>query len=109
MVRAGGKSKLMSQVPPKPPIIPPGALRRGLIVAGIVGPILALINHGDAIFSGNLTRADALRIAATFLVPFCVSCVSSCLASQERSRHLSTTANANLNGMGLSKPSKTNG
>lgn len=99
----------MSHVPDETPIIPPGALRRALIVAGIVGPILALINHGDTIFSGNVARAGALRIAATFLVPFCVSCVSSCLAAQDQLRHPSVTAKTGLNGMELSKTSKTNG
>lgn len=60
------------------------ALRRALIVAAIVGPILALINHGDAIVSGTVDFSGFCRIALTFLVPFCVSCVSSALAASDR-------------------------
>jgi len=60
------------------------ALRRAFIVAAIVGPILALINHGEAIVSGTLDFSVFCKIALTFLVPFCVSCVSSALAASDR-------------------------
>ena len=57
--------------------------RRALIVAMIVGPILALINHGDAIMAGMLTEAAILKILITFAVPFCVSLISSLLTIRE--------------------------
>ena len=59
-------------------------LRRATIVAAIVGPILALINHGDAIVGGALTLSDMTKVCLTFLVPFSVSCVSSVLAASDR-------------------------
>ncbi len=48
----------------------------------IVGSILALINHGDAIFEGTLTRENVYQIILTFLVPYGVSTYSSVKAIQ---------------------------
>jgi len=47
-----------------------GIPRRALYVA-LVGAILNLINQGDALFSGK--PLDWLKLALTFLVPYCVS------------------------------------
>lgn len=52
----------------------------------IVGSILALINHGDAIFEGTLTRANIYQIILTFLVPYSVSTYSSVKAIQRHDR-----------------------
>ncbi|MDX8392870.1 MAG: nitrate/nitrite transporter NrtS [Mariprofundaceae bacterium] len=43
----------------------------------IVGPILALINHGDALFSGNMQMLDWLKVGLTMIVPYTVSTLSS--------------------------------
>ena len=51
----------------------PSVVRRAVKVGVIVGTILAAINHGDAILSGALTPGVALKIALTYLVPYCVS------------------------------------
>ncbi|MEM8654140.1 MAG: nitrate/nitrite transporter NrtS [Pseudomonadota bacterium] len=52
-------------------------------MAMIVGPIIALINHGDAIWTGTVTQGDLLKIGVTFFVPFCVSLTSSQLAIRQ--------------------------
>jgi hypothetical protein len=38
-----------------------------------VGAILVAINHADRFLAGSLTRADWLKMALTFLVPYAVS------------------------------------
>lgn len=55
-------------------------LRRAVIVAAVVGPVLTLINQGDALWGAaafNLHKA-----VLTFIVPFCVSMVSGLLAAR---------------------------
>ncbi|WP_298937246.1 nitrate/nitrite transporter NrtS [uncultured Ruegeria sp.] len=58
--------------------------RRAATIAVIVGPIIALINHGDALFAGVMTVTQWGKIALTFAVPYSVSTVSSVLAIKER-------------------------
>ncbi len=53
---------------------------RALKVAMVVGPILIIINHHDAILSMELHRHLYIKIALTFLVPYCVSAYSSAQA-----------------------------
>ena len=48
-------------------------VQRSLIVAAIVGSVLALINHGDAIMIGLMTPDRWLRIGLTYLVPYVVA------------------------------------
>jgi hypothetical protein len=48
-----------------------GVPRRALIVALVIGSILNFINQGDALIAGR--PLDWLKIALTFLVPYCVS------------------------------------
>jgi len=57
---------------------------RAATIALIVGVILALINHGDKLLTTGLSRGDIAKILLTFLVPYCVSTVSSVLAVRER-------------------------
>jgi len=57
---------------------------RALKVAVLVGCILALINHGDALLSGSVTLTEWIKIGLTFLVPYCVST----FASVQAIRHL---------------------
>ena len=57
-------------------------LRQALKIALIVGTLLALINHGERIFSGSLTQENILQIILTYLVPYSVSTYSSVRAIQ---------------------------
>lgn len=52
-------------------------LTRALKVALVVGSILMLINHGDVILSNGLSIKEFIKIALTYLVPYCVSTYSS--------------------------------
>ena len=44
-----------------------------LKVAVLVGTILALINHGEKIFSFSLTNKDMFKIMLSYFVPYGVS------------------------------------
>lgn len=48
-------------------------------MAAIVGTLLGLINHGDAIVAGTMGPARWIKLGVTYLVPFSVSLVSSVL------------------------------
>ena len=52
-------------------------IKRGLMYAFIVGPILTIINHGDEIISGTMPKGCILKIVLTFIVPYLVSTFSS--------------------------------
>lgn len=60
-------------------------LKRSVKISAIVGPILALLNHGDKIFYGNFQALDAIKVLLTFLVPFCVSTYASVLNELNKS------------------------
>jgi len=55
----------------------PKIVRRGLKMAVIVGSCLIAINHGDAIFRGDLPVSRLAKMALTLVVPYVVSTVSS--------------------------------
>ena len=59
-------------------------VRRAIGYAVVVGAVLILINHGDAIAAGRLDAGRALKMALTVLVPYCVSTASSVSAILER-------------------------
>ena len=61
-------------------------VRRATGVAVVVGAILVIINHGDAIARGDLTVGRWLRIALTAIVPYCVSTYSSVSALRAAQR-----------------------
>ena len=52
-------------------------VRRATVVAFIVGSILVVINHGDALVHGDVSAGRLLRIVLTVSVPYCVSTYSS--------------------------------
>lgn len=52
-------------------------VRRALICVVVVGAVLITINHGDAIFHGDITAGRLVQMGLTLLVPYCVSTVSS--------------------------------
>ena len=50
---------------------------RALKLALVVGPLLILINHWDALLSGTVTFDALLKMLLTMVVPYCVSTWSS--------------------------------
>ena len=63
--------------------------KRGLSVATLVGSILAAINHGDALLSGDASAIVWIKIVLTFVVPYCVATFSSVQAIRQRADGLS--------------------
>jgi len=55
----------------------PSVIRRGLGYAVVVGAILVAINHGEAIWAGELEPGRLFRMGLTVLVPYVVSTLSS--------------------------------
>jgi len=51
--------------------------KRSLKVGLVVGTILALINYTDRILAGQMTGVDWVKLALTYLVPYCVSTYAS--------------------------------
>ena len=51
--------------------------RRAVKMMLVVGCILALINHGDALLTGSMTTTEWMKIVLTFAVPYCVSTIAS--------------------------------
>lgn len=52
-------------------------VRRSLGYAVVVGPILIVINHADAIAAGEIDPGLLLKMGLTFLVPYLVATLSS--------------------------------
>jgi hypothetical protein len=55
-------------------------------LALVVGTILGLINHGQALFTGHLTTDQLIPMLVTYCVPFCVSMFSQAQGKRERDR-----------------------
>jgi len=55
----------------------PAVARRALGYAVVVGAVLILINHGDAIARGDISIGRMLRMVLTVTVPYMVSTASS--------------------------------
>ena len=55
----------------------PAELQRALKVAAVVGLLLALIDHGDALLAGTVTWQRWIQIGLTFLVPYGVATFAS--------------------------------
>jgi len=64
-------------------------LLRAIKYAVVVGILLLVINHGDAIVHGDLTPGRLVRMGLTVLVPFGVSAFSSIGALRGASRQSS--------------------
>ncbi len=58
-------------------------VRRALRTALLVGTILMLINHGDALVVGDVDGPRLLRIVLTFLVPYGVATYASVQALRQ--------------------------
>ncbi|WP_299612547.1 nitrate/nitrite transporter NrtS [uncultured Tateyamaria sp.] len=63
-------------------------VKRAAKIAFIVGIIIAMINHGDRITSGQMDAVAWAKCALTFLVPYSVSTYSSVMAVRERLQSL---------------------
>ena len=61
-------------------------MRRAAMIALVVGTILAIINHGDRLISGDISSEVVIKILMTYLVPYCVSTYSAVLTIRERMR-----------------------
>lgn len=61
-------------------------MRSALKVSLIVGTLLALINHGSALFNMEISIDKFFQILLTYLVPYCVSTYSAVTATQEHER-----------------------
>lgn len=61
-------------------------VRRALKVAGIVGPILTVINQYDLLLNLDFSARLGFKIALTFLVPYSVSSYSSARAYMDQER-----------------------
>ena len=48
-------------------------VRRSLMVAFVVGTILAVLNQGDILFAGSWKSALYWKVPLTYCVPFCVA------------------------------------
>ena len=57
-----------------------GVVRRALAFAVVVGSVLIVINHGDAILTGDVGPGRWLKMGLTVLVPYVVSTLSSVMA-----------------------------
>ena len=55
-------------------------VRRALLFAVTVGPLLIAINHADAILAGDVHAGRLLKMGLTLLVPYAVSTISSVMA-----------------------------
>jgi len=64
----------------------PSVVRRALLFAVVVGPILIAVNHGDALLRGELEARRWLKMGLTMLVPYLVSTVSSVAALRDAGR-----------------------
>ncbi len=62
----------------------PDIVRRALWYAVVVGAILIVINHGDALARADLGATRLIKMALTVLVPYAVSTLSSVQALQGR-------------------------
>jgi hypothetical protein len=55
----------------------PEIVRRSLRVSAVVGTAIAAINYSDRALAGTLADADWLKMAITYVVPYCVSTYAS--------------------------------
>jgi class 3 adenylate cyclase len=61
-------------------------VRRALLTSILVGSVLVLINHADALIGSGLSVGDVLPIALTYAVPYVVSTASSVAAARGQAR-----------------------
>ena len=69
-------------------------LRRAMVIACLVGTVLALVNHGDKILSGTMTWLNLGQVFVTYFVPYLVSTYSSVVAIRTQQRNAMAKRNA---------------
>jgi hypothetical protein len=67
-------------------VVYPAHLYRTVLAAVVVGTVLFLINHLDEVLSGRATATVWLKVAGTYLVPFCVSNYGILVATYRKAR-----------------------
>ncbi len=55
-----------------------------LVVALIIGSLLNLINSYNIFIEGKFTNENVIKIALTYITPFCVSLYSSIKATKQK-------------------------
>ena len=60
----------------------PVCVKRAIKVSLIVGTVLGIINHYDAIFYTGLTRTDLIQMGLTYLVPYSVATFGSAMQAR---------------------------
>lgn len=63
---------------------------RALKTAALVGTILLIINHSDALLSGKISMARAARMLLTYCVPYAVATYASVQAIRAELRKYTT-------------------
>lgn len=61
----------------------PAIVQRSIKVSLLVGSILMLINHGDALLAGELDQNRIAKILLTYIVPYLVSTQAGVAATLE--------------------------
>lgn len=64
----------------------PGVVKRALKVAAVVGTLLALINHADAVLNGTFAAKNTLQVILSYLVPYAVATYSAVGTLREADR-----------------------
>lgn len=75
------------------PALQRSVVRRSLAYAGVVGAILILINHGEAILDGDVGVNRVARMGLTALVPYVVSMLASVGAMRDERNRKATQIN----------------
>ncbi len=61
----------------------PAIVQRSIKVSLLVGSILMMINHGDALLAGDLDQTRIMKILLTYIVPYLVSTQAGVAATLE--------------------------
>lgn len=73
----------------------PTVVTRALAYALVVGAILIIINHGDALLAGNISSSRFARMGLTAVVPYFVSTFSSVGAKRSFQRRSNSDTRGN--------------
>ena len=63
-------------------ICKPQIVRQALLAAGVVGTLLVLLNQGDVLLSGHVTKRVLVKSLLTPIIPFCVTMLGAFLNSR---------------------------
>jgi hypothetical protein len=64
----------------------PSVVRRALKVAAVVGTLLALINHADAVVNNTFALKNFAQVVLSYFVPYAVATYSAVGALREAER-----------------------